>query len=177
MNIQDIQRSLRQKVSEIEDLEAKVRSWRQEGLTIGFTNGVFDLIHIGHVNYLEEAASHVDRLIIGLNSDSSVRRLDKGTERPINPEEARAIVLSGLSSVAAVCIFSEDTPLQLIERILPDMLMKGGDYDTETEDIKDPAYIVGSKEVRSHGGKVISIPFVEGFSTTGIVNKLRKDGN
>ena len=177
MNIQDIQRSLRQKVSEIEDLEAKVAAWRQDGLSIGFTNGVFDLVHIGHVNYLEEASSHVDRLIIGLNSDSSVRRLGKGTERPINPEEARAIVLSGLGSVAAVCVFSEDTPLKLIARILPDVLMKGGDYDIDIEDVDDPAYIVGSKEVRAQGGRVLSIPFVEGFSTTDIVNKLRKDGN
>ncbi|MCL4169705.1 UNVERIFIED_CONTAM: hypothetical protein GTU68_054006, partial [Idotea baltica] len=141
-----------------------------------FTNGVFDLIHIGHVNYLQEAASHVDRLVIGLNSDASVRRLGKGPERPINPEAARAIVLAGLSSVAAICVFNEDTPLALIDLLLPDVLMKGGDYDTEISDSKNNAYIVGSKEVKENGGKVLSIPFVEGFSTTDMLKKMKGDG-
>jgi len=177
VNIQDIQPSLRQKVSELDSLAEQVEIWKAEGLSIGFTNGVFDIVHIGHVNYLEEAASHVDRLIIGLNSDASVRRLGKGPERPINSEEARAIVLAGLSSVAAICTFEEDTPLKLIERLIPDILMKGGDYNIAISDPEDKAYIVGSREVKSMGGKVLSIPFVQGFSTTDIVKKLRKNGD
>lgn len=177
MNIQDIHPSLRLKVSELEALAEQVSAWKAEGLSIGFTNGVFDLVHVGHVNYLEVASSQVDRLIIGVNSDSSVRGLGKGPERPINPELARAMVLAGLSSVAAVCIFEEDTPMRLITALLPDVLMKGGDYDTAINDSDDPAYIVGSREVKSNGGEVLSIPFVEGYSTTDIVEKLRKDGH
>lgn len=177
MNTPDIQPSLLQKVSELENLVFQVKAWRTEGLSIGFTNGVFDLIHIGHVNYLQEASTKVDRLIIGLNSDASVRRLNKGPERPINPQDSRAIVLAGLSAVSALCVFEEDNPLRLIEAILPDVLMKGGDYDTTIDDLNHPAYIVGAREVKAAGGKVLSIPFVPGFSTTDIVNKLRADSS
>lgn len=149
-----------------------MRSWRDDGLRIGFTNGVFDILHIGHVDYLSKAASHVDRLILGLNSDASVKRLGKGEERPINPEVARAGVLAGLESVAGIVAFSEDTPLALIEAIRPDVLFKGGDYDAQEKNPSHPRYIVGSREVMATGGEVKTIPLVEGFSTTDILKKL-----
>lgn len=177
MNTQDIQPYLLIKLHDLESLQEQVLSWHEEGLTVGFTNGVFDILHVGHVNYLNEAASHVDRLVIGLNSDASVRRLNKGPERPINPELARALVLAGLGAIAAVCIFEQDTPQELISRIGPDVLMKGGDYNADCKDASDNSYIVGSAEVLEAGGKVLSIPLVDGFSTTDMVKKLQKDGD
>ncbi len=177
MNIQDIQPYLLLKLHDQDSLKEQILTWKEEGLSIGFTNGVFDIVHVGHVNYLTEAASHVDQLVIGLNSDASVRRLNKGPERPINPELARALVLAGLGSVSAICVFDEDTPKELISLALPDVLMKGGDYDADCIDEKNASYIVGSKEVKEAGGKVLSIPLVDGFSTTEVVKKLREDGD
>jgi len=158
------------------ELQKLVKKWQADGLTVGFTNGVFDLLHPGHVNYLQDAASMVDHLILGLNSDASVRMLGKGPDRPINNEFSRAVVLAGLSSISAVCIFNEDTPLSLIEKISPDLLFKGGDYDPSVSDPNDKRYIVGSDEVKKKGGKVVSIPLVDGFSTTGTLKKIQ-DGN
>ncbi|NNC83895.1 MAG: adenylyltransferase/cytidyltransferase family protein [Flavobacteriales bacterium] len=161
------------KLHDLESIREQVAIWKEEELTVGFTNGVFDILHVGHVNYLVEAAAHVDCLIIGLNSDESVKRLNKGPKRPLNPELARGLVLAGLEAVSAICLFGEDTPLSLIEEIAPDVLMKGGDYDADCTDTDDPKYIVGSQEVKANGGAVISIPLVEGFSTTSLVNKLK----
>lgn len=130
-----------------------------------FTNGCFDILHIGHIRYLQQAAKLGDILVVGLNSDSSVKRL-KGEERPINTESDRAEMLSALAFVDYVVIFEDDTPLQLIKTIQPDVLVKGGDYA--------PDEVVGKKEVEDRGGRLVLIPFVEGKSTTNIIKKIRK---
>ena len=132
---------------------------------IVFTNGCFDILHIGHIRYLEEASKLGDLLIVGLNSDASVKRL-KGKERPINTERDRAELLSALSFVDYVIIFDQDTPLELIKMIQPDVLVKGGDYSNE--------YVVGTKEVEARGGKLVLLPFVDGKSTTNIINKIKQ---
>ncbi|HBZ66199.1 MAG TPA: D-glycero-beta-D-manno-heptose 1-phosphate adenylyltransferase [Bacteroidales bacterium] len=137
--------------------------WRFKGLKIVFSNGCFDLLHRGHVEYLSKAASLGDVLVIGLNDDDSVRRL-KGPGRPVNTLEARAVILASLQYVNAIVPFPEDTPLNLITTVLPDILVKGADYRIEE--------IVGYDVVTAHGGKVETIGLVEGFSTTGIVNRL-----
>ena len=155
------------------ELTQVLESYRLEGKKIVFTNGVFDILHVGHVTYLEKAKELGDVLVVGLNDDSSVRRLNKGPERPINPEDARAKVLSALKSVDQVVIFGEDTPYELIKVVQPDILVKGGDYDPECLDPEDKRYMVGSDIVRDRGGKVAAIPLVSGFSTTGIVTRLR----
>ncbi|MGY6561362.1 MAG: adenylyltransferase/cytidyltransferase family protein [Luteibaculaceae bacterium] len=147
--------------------------WRANGEKIVFTNGVFDILHLGHVEYLAQAASLGTKCIIGLNSDSSVKALNKGPERPINPEEAREKVLASLAFIDAVIIFSEPTPLQLISEIKPHVLVKGGDYNPNETDPKAKTYIVGSDIVKNLNGEVITINLVDGFSTTNIVTKLR----
>jgi D-beta-D-heptose 7-phosphate kinase/D-beta-D-heptose 1-phosphate adenosyltransferase len=155
----------------MEKLLLQIKAWREAGDTIVFTNGVFDILHVGHVTYLEQAAAHGNRLIIGVNSDASVRGLNKGPERPINPEWARARVLEALRCVDAAIVFSDHTPLELILAIQPDILVKGGDYNPDETDEMKKTYMVGSKEVKASGGKAIAIPLVEGFSTTNILNK------
>lgn len=146
--------------SKIKDL---VSNWKKEGNSIVFTNGCFDVLHYGHVSYLAEASDLGDNMIIGLNSDSSVRRL-KGETRPINGQHERAVLLSALQFVDAVVIFDEDTPENLINTIAPDFLVKGGDYTIDT--------IVGADFVMSYGGKVITIPIVENFSSTLIIKRF-----
>ncbi len=155
-------------------LSPKLEKWKRQGNKIVFTNGVFDILHQGHVTYLKEARKLGDKLIVGINSDASVKRLGKGDGRPINPEYARAFIISELKSVDAAVIFSQDTPLDLITAIQPDYLVKGGDYDPDCTDSKDKTYIVGSKEVKSHEGKVVTIDLVEGFSTTKIIKRINK---
>lgn len=132
--------------------------------TVVFTNGVFDLIHPGHVDVLNVARSHGDALIVGVNSDASVRRL-KGPSRPVRTEHDRAYVLAALEAVDAVVVFAEDTPLELIRALRPDVLVKGGDYTPET--------VVGREEVESRGGRVIIVPLTAGHSTTSIIERLR----
>ncbi|HKI59936.1 MAG TPA: D-glycero-beta-D-manno-heptose 1-phosphate adenylyltransferase [Mariprofundaceae bacterium] len=139
--------------------------WRQQGKRVVFTNGCFDLLHPGHVTYLEDAKALGDMLIIGLNSDDSIRRL-KGDSRPVNRLEDRAHMLAGLRSVDLVVPFSEDTPIQLIAALLPDVLVKGGDYR--------PDDIVGAKEVRRAGGEVVVVPFLNGHSSTSLIGKIQK---
>jgi rfaE bifunctional protein nucleotidyltransferase chain/domain len=151
----------------------RVKRWQSEGEKIVFTNGVFDILHRGHVTYLNAARSLGNRLIVGLNADASVRRLNKGPERPIHDQLARAIVLSALRCVDAVVIFEEDTPLELIEALNPDILVKGGDYDPEETNTASPRYMVGSRETKLRGGEVHSIPIVEGYSTTKAIEKLK----
>lgn len=158
----------------LEEAKALVAQWKANGEKVVFTNGVFDILHIGHVHYLNLAKAQGQRLVVGLNADSSVKRLGKGDNRPINPEEARAGVLNGLKAIDAVVVFSEDTPLNLITTLLPDVLVKGGDYDPNETDERKKTYMVGSKEVRANGGTVVAIPLVEGFSTTGILGKMIK---
>jgi len=134
---------------------------------------VFDILHVGHVTYLEAAKAKGDVLIVGVNDDASVRRLNKGPERPINSEEARAKVISSLKSVDEVVIFGEDTPYELIKALKPNVLVKGGDYDPEERDASSKTFMVGSDLILAEKGEVAVIPLVKGFSTTSIVRKLK----
>lgn len=153
-----------------------IEAWQSQGKRVVFTNGVFDILHLGHVTYLERAKSLGDVLVVGVNDDASVKRLGKGPERPINPENARAAVIEALASVDAAVIFGEDTPAALIGAIAPDVLVKGGDYDPACEDPADPTYMVGRDTVLKNGGEVVAIPLVDGFSTTSIVRRMRASG-
>lgn len=137
-----------------------------------FTNGCFDILHPGHVTYLAKAASLGNKLIVGLNSDESVRSLDKAPNRPVNSQDARALVLAALGFVDLVCVFTESTPEKLIELVHPDILVKGADYDADEANPSSKKYIVGSEFVKSYGGDVKTIDLVQGFSTTGIIEKL-----
>lgn len=133
--------------------------------TVVFTNGVFDLLHPGHVDVLTGARAQGDHLVVGVNSDASVRRLGKGPERPVRTEAERAYVLAGLAAVDAVVVFDEDTPLELVRVLQPDVIVKGGDYAPET--------VVGADVVRARGGRVVIIPLTPGQSTTSIIETLR----
>jgi D-beta-D-heptose 7-phosphate kinase / D-beta-D-heptose 1-phosphate adenosyltransferase len=157
---------LREKVKDLAGVDATVAAWRSEGLTVGFTNGCFDLLHPGHVQLLCEARSYCDRLIVGLNSDASVKRL-KGPTRPVQPEAARSIVLAGLAFVDAVVLFADDTPIELIRRIQPDILVKGADYRLDQ--------VVGHDVVASYGGKVALVNLIPDSSTTRIIDRLKAD--
>ncbi|MBK6935557.1 MAG: D-glycero-beta-D-manno-heptose 1-phosphate adenylyltransferase [Chitinophagaceae bacterium] len=146
-----------------EDAIRRTAQWRLLKKTIVFTNGVFDILHKGHIFSLSQAAKEGDFLIIGLNADSSVKRL-KGESRPVNDQESRALVLASLLMVDAVVLFDQDTPLELIKSLMPDVLVKGGDYTVDQ--------IAGAKEVIGNGGRVIINPILEGFSTTNIIQQL-----
>jgi D-beta-D-heptose 7-phosphate kinase/D-beta-D-heptose 1-phosphate adenosyltransferase len=146
------------------ELELRLAGWRAQDLRIGFTNGVFDLLHPGHVKVLAQARAACDRLVVGLNADASVRRL-KGKDRPIQSEHARAEVLAALEAVDLVVVFEQDTPLELIRRVRPTVLIKGGDYK--------PGQVVGREVVEAQGGQVMLVDLVPGFSTTRIVEKSR----
>jgi rfaE bifunctional protein nucleotidyltransferase chain/domain len=138
--------------------------WRMQGFTVAFTNGVFDILHPGHIFSLSAAAKEADKLIVAVNADASVKRL-KGDSRPINDQHARAMILSALIMVDAVIIFDEDTPREIISELLPDVIVKGGDYTVEQ--------VAGGKEVIAAGGRVVINPIVEGFSTTSIIDKRK----
>jgi D-beta-D-heptose 7-phosphate kinase/D-beta-D-heptose 1-phosphate adenosyltransferase len=146
-------------------LERRLRLLRRQGKRIAFTNGCFDLIHPGHVRYLRAAKKLGDVLVVGLNSDASVRRL-KGPGRPLVPQRDRCEVMAALEMVDFVTVFSEDTPYRLIKQLQPDVLVKGGDWA--------PDQIVGADIVRAHGGTVRSLPFASGYSTTGLVERIGK---
>ena len=146
------------------DIIRKVAQLKMLGKTIVFTNGIFDIIHQGHIFSLSQAAKESEFLIVGLNSDASTKRL-KGNSRPLNDEASRAIVLASLIMVDAVVIFEEDTPLELITSIMPDVLVKGGDYTVDQ--------IAGAKEVIANGGRVFINEIKQGFSTTSIIEKMR----
>lgn len=155
-----------QKIISAEQLVQRIAQWKATGKkTVAFTNGVFDILHKGHIASLGQAAAAADYLIVALNTDASVKRL-KGETRPVNDEEARALVMASLVMVDAVTFFDEDTPLELIKKILPDVLVKGGDYTMDQ--------IVGAKEVIANGGSVVINPLVDGFSTTAIIEELKK---
>lgn len=145
--------------------------WALKGEKVAFTNGCFDILHLGHVSYLAQAADTAQHLIVAINTDASVRALDKAPNRPINPEAARAMVLASLSFVDAVVYFEQETPLEIIEQLKPDILLKGADYNADQTNPLAKDYIVGSDLVRSYGGNVQTIPFVDGYSTTGILAK------
>ncbi|MEA1049668.1 D-glycero-beta-D-manno-heptose-7-phosphate kinase [Lamprobacter modestohalophilus] len=152
------------KLCSLTELQARVRSWQSRGERVVFTNGCFDLLHAGHVTYLERARRHGQRLIIGLNSDRSVRAL-KGPERPLIAEQDRARVLAALAAVDAVVLFDEDTPLKLIEALRPDVLAKGADYQ--------PDQVVGAEQVRGWGGELVLVPLLEERSTSGIIRRMQ----
>jgi rfaE bifunctional protein nucleotidyltransferase chain/domain len=149
-------------------LQQQLQRWRLQNKTIVFTNGVFDILHEGHIASLSEAASYGHILIVGVNADASVKRL-KGDARPVNNAGSRALLLSSLVMTDAVIIFEEDTPLDLIRSIRPDVLVKGGDYQ--------PDQIVGASEVLAGGGQVKIVPILEGFSTTGIIERIKEINN
>lgn len=153
------------KILSLDQATHQVSAWKDAGLEVVFTNGCFDILHLGHIDYLEHARKLGDKLVVGLNADGSVTRL-KGAGRPINPEYARARILAALSFVDLVVLFSEDTPLELISTLLPDILVKGKDYEISN--------IVGADVVMEHGGKVLTIDLVDGYSTTNIVQKIKK---
>lgn len=157
--------SIPAKLLSYQEIQNKVAQWRLLGKTIAFTNGCFDILHAGHIASLSEAAKVADILVVGLNADSSVKGL-KGPDRPVNNEQSRALLLAALSMVDAVVIFSDPTPLELIKLIMPDFLVKGGDYKIED--------IAGSREVLEAGGKVLINPILEGFSTSSLIEKLKQ---
>ncbi len=152
------------KICTLSELIELRKKWKSDNEEVVFTNGCFDIIHLGHVDYLEKAHALGTKLILGLNTDQSVKKL-KGESRPINNEYARARVLASLEFIDAVILFGEDTPLKLIQNILPDVLVKGADYKIED--------IVGGKEVVQNGGEVKTISFVEGYSTSNIIKKSK----
>jgi len=154
------------KIKTVGEVTEIVKQLKNSDKKVAFTNGCFDILHPGHISSLSQAAATADFLIVGLNSDLSVKRL-KGEGRPINDQDSRALMLAALSMVDAIVVFEEDTPLELIKQVLPDVLVKGGDY---TED-----QIAGAREVKEAGGKVVINPIVEGFSTTFLIKKLRSN--
>ena len=164
-NKKDIERTLLAKIQKLPALKSTITGWQAAGDKVVFTNGVFDLLHIGHITYLARAAELGDKLVIGLNSDSSVKRI-KGESRPINDENNRAALLAALFFIDAIVIFKEDTPLNLITALRPDILVKGADYSIEN--------IVGAKEVMANGGEVKTIEFMEGHSSTSIIQKIKE---
>ena len=156
---------IEKKIFQLAEAKKLVAQWRLLGKRIAFTNGIFDILHKGHIYSLSQAAKEADYLIVGVNSDSSTKKL-KGDSRPVNDEQSRALLLASLVIVDAVVLFEDDTPLELIKVIMPDVLVKGGDYTIEQ--------IAGAKEVMDNGGRVVINPILEGFSTTGIIGKIEK---
>jgi len=165
--------SIKQKIVTKKTIQKSILNWKRDSLTTVFTNGVFDVIHRGHIDYLYKASLKADKLIIGINSDNSVKQLEKGDDRPINKQDDRAYFLAALGFVDAVLVFDEETPLGLIREIKPTVLVKGGDYNPLAQP-DDKKYIVGSDFVRSYGGTVDVIPFLPGYSTTALLEKIRK---
>jgi D-beta-D-heptose 7-phosphate kinase/D-beta-D-heptose 1-phosphate adenosyltransferase len=153
------------KIKTLPELLLITNGLKAMGKTVAFTNGVFDILHEGHIASLSQAAQEGDYLVVAVNGDDSVKRL-KGDSRPLNNENSRALLLASLLIVDAVIIFHEDTPLELIKQLLPDVMVKGGDYKVEQ--------VAGAKEVIANGGRVVINPLVEGFSTTGMIEKMKK---
>ncbi len=159
-----LEHTLLNKITDIPSLKRKIAMWKFQGEKVVFSNGVFDLLHTGHITYLTKAAELGGRLVIGLNTDSSVKRL-KGPDRPVNDQKSRALLLAAMFFVDAIVLFDEDTPLELITQLQPDILVKGADYTIDK--------IVGAKEVMANGGEVKTIDFVDGFSSTSIIQKIK----
>lgn len=156
------------KIFTLPQLQEQVNTWRSQGQKIVFTNGCFDLLHLGHVDYLEKARQLGDKLVLGLNTDASISRI-KGPSRPLQDEMSRARIMASLLFIDAVVLFDENTPLELIEAVQPDILVKGDDYTIES--------IVGHEVVLGRGGEVRTVPLVKGYSTTNIVKKIEKQLN
>lgn len=165
--------SLQNKIVSLEEAMRRIRTWKYAGLKVTFTNGCFDILHKGHVTYLTQAADLANRVVVGLNSDESVKRQGKSENRPINDQDARALVLAGLSVVDLVVVFNDDTPYELIKALQPDIVVKGSDYNDQERDKTAKMYIVGADIMDAKGGEVVALPLVEGFSTTTIINKIK----
>lgn len=168
---------VKNKITSRENLRHLLGRLRYFQKKIVFTNGCFDIMHLGHIDYLSKAADQGDFLVIGLNSDVSVKSLHKGVNRPLQDENSRAMVVAGLGFVSAVILFDEETPEELIKFVQPDVLVKGADYDAEEKDPKSKKYIVGSDLVRKNNGMVKTIEFVPGYSTSSIEQKIKSNQN
>ena len=155
---------LKEKVVSQDQALKELKAWREKNKKIVFTNGCFDIIHPGHIDYLSQARDLGDILVLGLNTDQSVRRLNKGSNRPINDERIRANVLAGLASVDLIVFFDEETPYNLIKLLQPNVLVKGKDYEVEK--------IIGFDILKENGGQVITIPFLDGYSTSSLIKKI-----
>lgn len=155
---------LKEKVASQDQALKNLKAWREKNKKIVFTNGCFDIIHPGHIDYLSQARDLGDILVLGLNTDQSVRRLNKGSNRPINDERTRAYVLAGLACVDLIVFFDEETPYNLIKLLQPNVLVKGNDYEVEK--------IIGFDILKENGGEVITIPFLEGYSTSSLIKKI-----
>lgn len=153
------------KIVDLAKAKQLISEWKKQGLKTVFTNGCFDILHLGHVDYLEKSREFGDKLILGLNTDNSVKRQNKGPERPINNEYSRARILASLFFVDLVVLFDQETPYDIISDLMPEILVKGDDYSVEN--------IVGADIVIKNGGEVKTIPLVKGISTTSIINKLK----
>lgn len=157
---------IQSKIDTAETIQFKLAAWRLKNNKIVFTNGCFDILHLGHIDYLSKAKDLGHVLIVGVNSDDSVKRLKKGPARPLNNEQSRAQIIAALHVVDAVVIFNEDTPLELIKTILPDVLVKGADYK--------PEQIAGHDVVKANGGTIITVDLLPGYSTTSIEKKIKE---
>ncbi len=155
---------LKEKLVSQDQALKELKAWREKNKKIVFTNGCFDIIHPGHIDYLSQARDLGDILVLGLNTDQSVRRLNKGSNRPINDERTRAYVLAGLASVDLIVFFDEETPYNLIKLLQPNVLVKGNDYEVEK--------IIGFDILKENGGEVITIPFLDGYSTSSLIKKI-----
>lgn len=166
--------NIAEKIMSLEDFLLQKPHLKAAQKSLIFTNGCFDILHKGHVDYLEKARKMGDFLILGLNSDASVKAQNKATNRPINRQEDRAFLLAAFFFIDAVIIFDAPTPVELIEKISPDILVKGGDYDPNEKNPASKKYIVGGDWVLERGGKLAVLPFLEGYSTTKIIEKIRQ---
>lgn len=157
-------KAVEEKIIPFDKIESWINMKRLTAKSIAFTNGCFDILHEGHISSLSQAAKESDCLVVGVNADAGVKKL-KGEHRPVNNQHSRSLILASLSITDAIVIFEEDTPLELIKKVMPDVLVKGGDYTIET--------VVGSTEVIANGGRVVINPLIENFSTTGIIEKIK----
>lgn len=164
---------IQHKIVSQDEAATVVNSWKDSEQLVVFTNGCFDILHRGHVSYLGKAASLGDYLVVGLNTDSSVKSQNKGPNRPMNDEQSRALVLASLEFVDMIILFDNETPEELIELLKPSILVKGADYDANETDESTKGYIVGSKQVKAYGGSVQTIELEEGFSTTNLIHKIK----
>lgn len=164
---------IQSRIHTAETISKAVARWRLKSEKIVFTNGCFDILHLGHVDYLAKAADLGTRLVVAVNSDDSVKRLGKGDSRPIQDEQSRSMIIASLHVVDAVIVFNEDTPYEIIQLIRPDVLVKGADYDVEETDPSSKKYIVGADVVKKHGGTVATIEYLPGYSTTSIEKKIK----
>ncbi|MES2591888.1 MAG: adenylyltransferase/cytidyltransferase family protein [Bacteroidota bacterium] len=167
--------TIQSKIFTSEVLIKAVSVWRFKGQKVVFTNGCFDILHQGHIDYLAKASDLGDKLVVAINTDSSVKTLNKGNSRPLQDEQSRAMIIASLHFVDAVILFDEPTPENLISFLQPHVLVKGADYDANETDKKSKKYIVGSESVKASGGEVKTIEFLEGFSTSAIENRIKNN--